>query len=151
MSLWIHLEIDVSPLLPFTSSGILVRKNGQTVEITEEEWDRNYPGVTPYVIQTEPHTMTVWELNVTHNLVPMARALGVYEAIWCPEDIGCSQAWGILPMLRDAYHTLRADREDYRSYEPGNGWGTVEGMIDVLSDYLRACVQWPHATISARG
>jgi hypothetical protein len=148
MSLWVHLYIVSSSDLPV--SGILVRENGQTVEITEEEWERRNPGVTPYRITT-PHTMTVWELNVTHNLVPMARALGVYEAIWCPEDIGCSQAWGILPMLRDAYHTLRADREDYRSYEPGNGWGTVEGMLDVLSEYLRACAQWPHAAIDVRG
>jgi len=35
---------------PSPGSGIFVRENGATVEISREEWDRRHPGETPFTI-----------------------------------------------------------------------------------------------------
>jgi hypothetical protein len=38
---------SVPPPVPSSDSGIFIRSNGATIEISEEQWDRMHPGVKP--------------------------------------------------------------------------------------------------------
>jgi len=43
-----------------------------------------------YLEVTKP--TTIFEANITHNLNRMAQAAGIYEALWCPDEIGITKA-----------------------------------------------------------
>ena len=93
----------------------------------------------------------VWDRNITHNLVDVADEVGVYDVVWHPDEEGYHTAEEVLPLLERGLALLKANPEAYRHLEPSNGWGTVDGFIEALESYVKACKQWPHAMISARG
>jgi hypothetical protein len=43
---------------------------------------------------------------------------------------------------------LQADPARFQSLNPSNGWGTYEGLVQFVTAYLAACVQFPDATVS---
>ena len=71
-------------------SGIFIREEGQTRQITEAEWDQRHPDREPirYPRAAREAPPYVWHGNITHNLARMAQAAGVYEALWTPMDMG---------------------------------------------------------------
>jgi len=93
----------------------------------------------------------VWERNVTHNLGRLADALGVYEIIWRPEEtdgmIECAD--DMVPPLEVAISVLLDKFDEYKKYEPENGWGTRNGFIRFMRGYLEACHEFPNALIKA--
>jgi hypothetical protein len=68
VSLDVYLRIPGAP--PRVSSGIFVRENGATHELTRDEWDLRYPGREPAVANiTDCESDTsVLDANITHNL-----------------------------------------------------------------------------------
>lgn len=97
--------------------------------------------------------------NVTHNLGPMARALGVYEIIWHPERNPRRFLWWksplrgrhLAPVVRNALSKLEAHPGEFRSYNPPNGWGNLEMMEEFLRDVLRDCLECPNGKLRANG
>ena len=43
---------------------------------------------------------------------------------------------------------LLAEPDTYRSHNPSNGWGTYDGLVAFVSDYLSACIASPNAEVS---
>src|SRR5437868_1661403 len=100
-----------------------------------------------YLEETSPHE--VYSANITHNLSDMARAAGIYQAVWHPEEAGITCAAGLVLPLREGIAKMEADPEKYRAFNPKNGWGSYEGFLQWLKEYLTACEQHPDAEIRA--
>jgi hypothetical protein len=148
MSLDVYLIADTPPLSPNGGSGIYIRRNGETVEISRDEWERAFPGQEPVVLTAEYGVdCTVYERNITHNLGKMADAAGVYDACWCPDDHGWSRAKDLIDPLTVGLLRLKSDPEAFKVHNPANGWGDYDGLVRFVSDYLDACVKYPEASI----
>lgn len=91
----------------------------------------------------------VWQGNVTHNLTKMAEAAGCYKAVWRPEECGIKTAEQMIEPLIKAIKVLTANPTKFRKYDPENRWGSYEGFVSFLTDYLNACVANPRASIRA--
>lgn len=144
MSLDVYLSIPgcQSP----TRQVIFVREDGQTKEISREEWDRLYPGREPVTVDT---TDEVYSANITHNLTDMADAAGIYKVLWRPEGIGITKARQLIEPLSAGLAALEKFPVKFRAYNPPNGWGTYEGLVRFVREYLSACKEYPHADVRA--
>lgn len=89
----------------------------------------------------------VFDQNITHNLAPMARAAGIYEACWRPEEHGYETAADILPVLEAGLAKLRADPQHYMQYDSPNGWGLYRNFVPWVERYVDACREYPNARI----
>lgn len=94
------------------------------------------------------HSRERWSANITHNLVPMAKAAGVYLALWRPEEIGIKTASELLPLLNNGLALLVAGPEHFAKLNPDNGWGSYGGLVCFVRRYISACEQWPNAKVS---
>lgn len=175
MSLDVYL--NVATPVRRDGSGIFVRENGHTVEISEEEWNRRNPGRLPARIEPQEESTEVYSANITHNLGRMAREAGIYEALWCPakldperrariheqealknyhgaggsyeiENAAVIVAKDLIQPLTVGLETLRSDPERFKAFNPSNGWGDYEGLVTFVADYLAACIAHPDATVS---
>lgn len=148
MSLDVYLEAAIPSSEPCTGSGIFVRRNGQTVEITREEWDRAFPGQEPIVVAAEAEVDTqVYSANITHNLGKMAAEAGIYEPLWRPDEIGVAKAHELIEPLTDGLAKLKAAPDHYRQFNSPNGWGLYEHFVPFVEDYLNACKRYPTANV----
>ena len=89
----------------------------------------------------------VYWANITHNLSKMADALGIYEAVWRPDENGITHARQIIERLGTAIYEMRANPDKYRQFDAPNGWGKYEHFLPWIERYQAACVQNPDATI----
>jgi len=149
MSLDVYLDADIPPTAPIGGSGIFVRRNGQTVEMSREEWDRAFPGQEPVVLTAEADVDTrVYSANITHNLGKMADAAGIYKHLWRPEEIGIKTAAELIEPLTAGLERLRADPARFEQFNASNGWGLYKHFVPFVEQYLEACKQYPNSTIS---
>lgn len=95
----------------------------------------------------DPLTYTAFELNITHNLAPMARAVGLYVPMWSPGDCGYVIAEEIIPHLELGLERLHADPEGAARLNPSNGWGSYNNLLESATKYLAACRLHPKAKI----
>lgn len=149
MSLDVYLTIPgVAP--EAKRQAIYIRENGSTKEITRQEWDERFPGIEPVIFETgvESRDDTVYTANITHNLGLMAHDAGLYAALWHPGENGFEKACDLIPELFDGLARLKSDPERYKAFNPTNGWGTYEGLVEFVTNYLAACGKWPHADVS---
>lgn len=174
MSLDVYLEGDEP--VKHTGSGIFVREAGNTVEISEEEWSRRNPGREPVRTVVDEESRTIYSANITHNLGQMARAAGIYEALWRPaamdparkarieEQVALSNYHGaggayeiegevtiyardLIQPLRDGLAMLQSEPERFENLNPENGWGDYRGLCEFVAGYLAACTAHPEATV----
>lgn len=90
----------------------------------------------------------VFSANITHNLAPMARAAGIYEHLWRPNEIGVTRAGQLIEPLQEAMAKMKAEPDTYRAYNPPNGWGSYDNFVPWIERYLKACQQYPDAEVS---
>ena len=145
MSLDVYLTIEGTTN---TSSGIFVRENGQTKEITRAEWDEKFPGREPVIAQQDEESNEVYSANITHNLNQMASEAGIYKHLWRPDEINITKAEQLIQPLRNGYNLLRSDPDYFTQFNPENGWGDYEGLISFVEKYLAACEEYPNAEVS---
>jgi len=142
MSLDVYLKLpgygDREPYVP-------VREDGQTKRLTLAEWHERYPDREPIVLY--PESDYVFEWNITHNLNTMAAAAKLYGAIWRPDELDYRWASEIVPDLSAGLERLKADPDYYRGFNPSNGWGNYEQLVEFVDRYLSACIQYPDAEI----
>jgi hypothetical protein len=149
LSLDVYLDADIPTLVPRGGSGIFIRRNGRTVEISQEEWDRAFPGQEPVRMTAECDVNTrVYEANITHNLNKMAVAAGVYEPLWRPDEIGVKKAKELIDPLEAGLARLRANPDGFKAHNPPNGWGNYEVLVSFVADYLTACKEYPESNVS---
>lgn len=85
--------------------------------------------------------------NITHNVNKMADLLGVYEALWRPEENGFVKADDIKMLVQAALWNFEGKYEELKALEPSNGWGTVEDFKAFLMQVEDACWEHPRALI----
>lgn len=91
---------------------------------------------------------TVFDRNITHNLNTMAEHAGLYMPMWSPDEIGVTTAEQLSPLLLAGFINLVSDPARFEPFNPANGWGDYDGLVDFTLAYLRACQRYPHATVS---
>lgn len=148
MSLDVYLNVDQAQDSG-DRSGIYVRREGRTVEISRDEWDSLYPGREPVVVtrDDEPNTL-VYSGNITHNLNKMAEEAGIYDYLWRPDEKGISLASELIEPLARGLARLTADPETFKRHNPPNGWGDYGGLVAFVAEYLNACIRFPGASVS---
>lgn len=108
-------------------------------------------GLTVYLEVTQP--TVVYDRNITHNLSTMATAcvvsetLTLYDVLWCPLECDLYYAHELIPLLEAGFKELNSDPQFFKRYNPKNGWGSYEGLVDYVYNYLIACKLTPNAEI----
>ena len=107
-----------------------------------------------------------YEGNITHNLTKMADEAGLYEALWRPYKLKSNYtifenkdleyqfekdnpvfAKEIIEKLVLGLLKLKSEPEYFKKFNPENGWGTYEGLVTFVENYLKACGENPEAII----
>jgi len=127
-------------------SRIFVRDDGQTKELSRKEWNERFPGREPVVVE-ETESDEVFHANITHNLGTMAVWADLYEWLWRPDEVGVAKAQELIEPLRRGLDALVADPDKFKQYNPENGWGNYEGLVDFVKRCLEACEENPEAKV----
>lgn len=147
MSLDVYLTIEGTKRPK--GSGIWVRENGQTVEITREEWDCKFPNREPVVAQVGDNPdPCVFNANITHNLSNMAEEAGIYMQVWRPDECGIDRAEQLIPVLERGIALMESDPGRFEKHNAPNGWGVYDDFLPWLKRYLEACKESPTAKVS---
>lgn len=146
MSLDVHLTLKGVQNLP-TGPKIFIREDGQTKEISRDEWDVRFPGREPVTVELNNDDAEVYWGNITHNLNEMAEAAGLYKPLWYPDELGFTKAAQLIEPLRDGLAKLQTEPDVYRALNPSNGWGDYDGFLRFVREYLTACLTYPDADI----
>ena len=129
------------------STGIYARINGQTRELTKEEAIAHFPNVDPNsIIEEEIETNEFWHGNITHNLYEMAgqcygRDYILNDLLWrdeMPDDI-IEYITDLIACLFE----LEDNSEEYKQYNPSNGWGTYEQLVEFVRSFIHALIDMP--------
>lgn len=89
----------------------------------------------------------VFWLNITHNLTDMAEEAGIYGIVWRPDENNITHAKQLIEPLKAAIKSLKDEPERYKKFEPENGWGSYDGFVEWLKEYLEACEKYPEAEV----
>jgi hypothetical protein len=98
---------------------------------------------------SEPYGAELYEASITHNLGKMATEAGIYEALWRPGEHGFERAGDIVEILEKGLRDMESRPDHFRKFNPPNGWGTYEGFLPWVREYLDACKKHPKAKIDA--
>ncbi len=142
MSLDVYLESDNH--VGETEERIFIREDGRMLEIPREEWDIRNPGVEPVVCESESE---LFHANITHNLNTMAGHAGLYELLWRPDENGITTAKELVEPLSKGLVRLLCDPEKFRQYNPENGWGDYDSLVQFVCEYIKACATYPEASV----
>ncbi len=89
----------------------------------------------------------VYWRNITHNLGKMASEAGIYKHLWRPDELGITKASELIEPLKKGLELLKTEPERFKAFNPENGWGDYETLVDFTADYLRACEENPSANV----
>lgn len=103
------------------------------------------------LIATQP--VAVYDNNITHNLnnmageVKLSNGITLYEVLWRPEEHNLRFAEDISELLDEGFNILLSNPYHYRQFNPPNGWGDYDGLVDFVYKYRNACWDNPEAEI----
>lgn len=90
----------------------------------------------------------VYSANITHNLNTMAEAAGIYKALWRPEELSeVSYAGDLVPLLEAGLEKLESNPVIFKEYNPANGWGSYELLVEFVKGVLNACRDYPKSKL----
>ena len=108
----------------------------------------------------------IHHFNITHNLNKMAIASGLYDVMWRPytlidgfdlnfsqreefefEDSHLIRANFISKKLEQGLDELLSNKEEYVIFNPSNGWGNYDNLVNVARTYLHYCKEYPDSYI----
>jgi len=96
---------------------------------------------------------SVYSGNITHNLNKMAMEVKLsngktlYDVLWRPDEHGYSLAEDISDLLDEGFNILLSDPEKFQKFNPENGWGDYEGLVNFVYAYRNACWETPDAEL----
>lgn len=146
MSLDVYLEME-GVEKSVAVERIFIREDGQNKEISLAEWRERFPNREPFTVDADDGE-AVYSANITHNLNKMADGAGIYKHLWRPDEIGITKAAELIEPLRAGLALLKSDPARFKKFNPENGWGTYEGLVIFVEDYLAACEEYPAAKVS---
>jgi hypothetical protein len=79
----------------------------------------------------------------------MAKAVGLYDVLWNPEEIGIITASQMIQPLEKRIKELEASPDKYKKINPPNGFGNYENFVDFCKSVLWKCREYPDAVIEA--
>lgn len=91
-----------------------------------------------------PVDITLYDDNYTHNVTPMWRKAGVFEALYKSNG---KQAGEILDVLDCGIEHMISHADEYEELNPSNEWGSYEGALWFLKSFASACHRHPNAII----
>lgn len=97
--------------------------------------------------------VSVFSLNITHNLGAMAREVQLsngktlYDVLWRPDENDYYTAEDISELLDEGWNILLSDPEKYKKFNPENGWGEYDGLCNFVYEYRNACWDRPSAEL----
>ena len=95
--------------------------------------------------------VSVFSLNITHNLGLMAREVQLhngktlYDVLWRPDENDYYIAEDISELLDEGWNILLSDPDRFKKFNPENGWGEYEGLVNFVYEYRNACWLRPSA------
>jgi hypothetical protein len=98
--------------------------------------------------------VSVFTQNITHNLGKMAGnvvfedGLTLYDILWRPDEHGFVYAKGIADYLDIGFNILLSEPDYYKTFNPENGWGSYDGLVNFVYNYRNACWDNPEAELS---
>lgn len=92
----------------------------------------------------QEHIKELLDMNITHNVAPMWREAGCYEALYKSEG---DLAKDHVDAVSKAVLFMLADREKYEEMNPSNGWGDYEGALKWLQEVRNAMERYPLSRI----
>ena len=101
-----------------------------------------------YATDLDGNEICVYDANITHNLNTMADKAGIYYAMWRPEEKEWTKAGHLIEALEAGLTDLKARPEYYDEFNPANGWGDYDGMVEFVEKYLEACKKYPSTKVS---
>lgn len=130
------------------STGIFARIDGATRELTREEVIKHYPNVDPNnIVENEFETNEFWHRNITHNLHEMAsKCLAedgettLAELLWRNNPIDETK---YIAQLYECLTVLREDSRFFKQFNPKNGWGTYEQLVEFVRSFIHAFIDMP--------
>jgi len=143
MSLDVYLKVD-EPLV-HRGTGVFIRDGGKTKELTPDEVLDRWPDADVSYSQTVSDV--AYTANITHNLNSMAEAAGIYKELWRPDELGLTKAKELIAPLEAGFIKLVTKPENFTKYNPENGWGTYDGLVEFVKNYLVACQTYPESRI----
>lgn len=144
MSLDVWLTVKGEPIKR-AGTGVFVRRNGKTVELSAKEVAEQFDGAE--IQPQEYESNEVYDNNITHNLTEMASKADLYTALWRPDEQGWTKAKDITGILERGLKRLKKDPTGFKKYNPDNGWGSYDGLVNFTESYLQACKDYPEAEI----
>ena len=96
---------------------------------------------------------SVFSLNITHNLGKMAGEVKLdngktlYDVLWRPDEHNYFTASDIASLLHEGMVKLICSPEEYKRYNPENGWGEYDGLVEFVKQYYNACLVNPEAEL----
>lgn len=97
--------------------------------------------------------VSVYDANITHNLGKMAAEVKLsngktlYDVLWRPDEHGFVFAEDISELLDEGFNILLSDPVGFKKYNPENGWGNYEGLVEFVYKYRNACWDEPDAKL----
>jgi hypothetical protein len=103
---------------------------------------------------------SVYSNNITHNLGKMASEvkygvewtgegeLTLYDVMWRPDEHGFKYARDIADLLDIGWNILLSDPDHFKTFNPENGWGSYDGLVNFVYKYRNACWDNPDAELS---
>jgi len=146
MSLDVYLELS-GPMPATKGTGIFIREDGQTKELTREEWDAKFPGKEPLVVVPEKAETDVYWSNITSNLHRMAQEAGIGDYLWDPKKAGVTHARDLIDPLIVGLYKLENDPERYQKFNSPNRRGSHDNLVKFVTNYLAACQKYPEAVV----
>ncbi len=92
----------------------------------------------------EDQPVEVCDMNITHNVAPMWKAAGCYDALYNSQG---KQARDILPALLNALDNMKKDQKKYEAMNPVNGWGSFDSAVHWLEVFYEKCLEYPDAKV----
>ena len=149
MSLDVYLTLGGS-LPSQKSSGLFIRKNGVTREVSRREWEEKFPGCEPVGLISEQLSGEVFTANDGGKFYRISECAGIYEVLWEPKESGIERAVQLIEPLKNALTWLRSNPEQFRSMSVASpdSWDIYCEFIPWVEAYLQACEKWPQAKVS---
>ena len=154
MSLDIYI-ISPTPIKK-KSTGIWVRDNGKTRELSKAEAQEKYPDADIQEIEIE--TNEFWHGNITHNLGKMAenclsldeesQRYSLYNLLWRDTQVPFTGNYLNVYIAHLAYclYVLRNNPDYFKQFNPPNGWGTYEQLVEFVRSFIRALIDMPEGS-----
>lgn len=152
MSLNVYLTMPKA-IAPVQGQGdkIFIREAGRQMGISLDEWRERFPSRIPVTCaspdENESDTVEVFSANITHNLNSMAGEANLYQPLWRPEELGITTAQQLIVPLAVGLTKLLDAPDHFCQFNPKNGWGMYEGLVEFTTEYLAACSRYPQAAV----